>query len=53
MLGRKAITTTALGASLLLGNAVAQAAEEVGQAYLKGLGTYVIADDDRKVGTDT
>ena len=49
MLRRKAITTTALGASLLLGNAVAQAAEEVGQAYLKGLGTYIIADDDRNV----
>jgi len=52
MLGRKAITTTALGASLLLGNAVAQAAEEVGQAYLKGLGTYIIADDDRNVDDD-
>ena len=49
MLRRKAITTTALGASLLLGSAVAQAAEEVGQAYLKGLGTYIIADDDRNV----
>ncbi|MEQ1801329.1 MAG: OmpA family protein [Gammaproteobacteria bacterium] len=49
MLRRKAITTTAIGASLLLGNAVAQAAEEVGQAYLKGLGTYIIADDDRHV----
>jgi outer membrane protein OmpA-like peptidoglycan-associated protein len=49
MLRRKAITTTALGASLLLGHAVAQAAEEVGQAYLKGLGTYISADDDRHV----
>lgn len=44
-----AITTTAIGASLLLGTAVAQAAEEVGQAYLKGMGTYIIADDDRHV----
>ncbi len=52
MLGRKAITTTALGASLLLGNAVAQAAEEVGQAYLKGLGTYIFADSDRHVDDD-
>ena len=49
MLRRKAITTTALGASLLLGHAVAQAAEEVGQAYLKGLGTYISADSDRHV----
>jgi OOP family OmpA-OmpF porin len=44
-----AITTTAIGASLLLANVVAQAAEEVGQAYLKGLGTYVFADSDRNV----
>jgi len=44
-----AITTTAIGASLLLATAVAQAAEEVGQAYLKGMGTYIIADDDRNV----
>ena len=43
------MTTTALGASLLLGHAVAQAAEEVGQAYLKGLGTYISADNDRHV----
>ncbi len=49
MLRRKAITTTALGASLLLGHAVAQAAEEVGQAYLKGLGTYISADSERQV----
>ncbi|MEO8444905.1 MAG: outer membrane beta-barrel protein, partial [Gammaproteobacteria bacterium] len=45
----KAITTTALGAALLLGHAAAQAAEEVGQAYLKGLGTYISADSDRHV----
>ncbi|MDP2325286.1 MAG: outer membrane beta-barrel protein, partial [Gammaproteobacteria bacterium] len=49
MLRRKAITATALGASLLLGHAVAQAAEEVGQAYLKGMGSYISADDDRHV----
>ncbi|MBL8201694.1 MAG: OmpA family protein [Chromatiales bacterium] len=47
-----AITTTAIGASLLLGAAVAQAAEEVGQAYLKGLGTYIFADSDRHVDDD-
>ncbi len=45
----KAITTTALGAALLLGSAAAQAAEEVGQAYLKGLATYISADNDRHV----
>jgi OOP family OmpA-OmpF porin len=49
MLRRKAILATAIGASLLLGHAVAQAAEEVGQAYLKGLGTYIDPDDDRNV----
>jgi OOP family OmpA-OmpF porin len=49
MLRRKAITTTALGAALLLGHTAAQAAEEVGQAYLKGLGTYISADSDRHV----
>lgn len=49
MLRRKAIATTVLGASLLLGHAVAQAAEEVGQAYLKGMGTYIFADEDRHV----
>ncbi len=49
MLRRKAITATALGAALLLGHAVAQAAEEVGQAYLKGLATYIAPDDDRNV----
>ena len=49
MLRRKAITATALGASLLLGHGVAQAAEEVGQAYLKGLGTYISPDNDRNV----
>ncbi len=52
MLRRKAITTTALGASLLLGHAVAQAAEEVGQAYVKGLGTYISADSERRVEDD-
>ncbi|MEO7385479.1 MAG: OmpA family protein [Gammaproteobacteria bacterium] len=52
MLRSKAITTTALGASMLLGHAVAQAAEEVGQAYLKGLGTYISADGDRHVDDD-
>ena len=49
MLRKNLITTTALGASLLLGHAVAQAAEEVGQAYLKGLGTYMNADEDRHI----
>lgn len=49
MLRRKAMTATVMGASLLLGHA-AQAAEEVGQAYLKAMGTYISADDDR--GTD-
>jgi len=49
MLRRKAITATAIGASLLLGHAVAQAAEEVGQAYVKGMGSYISADDDRHV----
>ena len=49
MLRSKAITTTALGASLLLGHAVAQAAEDVGQGYLKGLATYISADSDRHV----
>ena len=52
MLRRNAITTTALGASLLLANVAANAAEEVGQAYLKALGTYVIADNDRNVDDD-
>jgi OOP family OmpA-OmpF porin len=49
MLRRKAITATALGAALLLGHAVAQAAEEVGQAYVKGMGSYISADSDRHV----
>ena len=31
-----AVTTTAIGAALLLASAVSQAAEDVGQAYLKG-----------------
>ena len=44
-----AVTTTAIGAALLLASAVSQAAEDVGQAYLKGMGTYIIADDDRHV----
>ena len=44
-----AVTGTAIGASLLLATAVAQAAEDVGQAYLKGMGTYILADDDRNV----
>ncbi|MEO8224993.1 MAG: OmpA family protein, partial [Gammaproteobacteria bacterium] len=45
----KAITATAIGAALLLGHATAHAAEQVGQAYLKGLGTYISADSDRHV----
>ncbi len=49
MLRSKALTVTALGASLLLGHAVAQAAEEVGQAYIKGLATYIDPDNDRNV----
>lgn len=49
MLRSQAITATALGASLLLGHAVAQAAEEVGQAYIKGLATYIDPDSDRNV----
>lgn len=49
MLRTKAIATSALGAALLLGHVTAQAAEEVGQAYLKGMGSYIIADDDRNV----
>jgi OOP family OmpA-OmpF porin len=49
MLRRKAITAAALGASLLLGHAVAQAAEEVGQAYVKGMGSYISGDDDRHI----
>jgi OOP family OmpA-OmpF porin len=49
MLRSKVLTVTAVGASLLLGHAVAQAAEEVGQAYIKGLATYIDPDNDRNV----
>ena len=49
MLRKNVLTTTVLGAALLLSQSVAQAAEEVGQAYLKGLGTYISADNDRHV----
>jgi OOP family OmpA-OmpF porin len=49
MPGRKTLTATVLGAALLLGHVAAQAAEEVGQAYLKGLGTFISPDDDRNV----
>lgn len=48
MLRRRAISTMATGAALLLGQAVVQAAEDVGQAYLKGMASYVGADNDRK-----
>jgi len=52
MLRQKAMTATALGASLLLGHAVAQAAEDVGQAYLKGMGSYISSDSDRHTDDD-
>ena len=39
------------GATLLLAYRV-QAAEEVRQAYIKGLGTWIGADDDRHVKDD-
>jgi OOP family OmpA-OmpF porin len=46
---RKTALTLAAGGSLLLAHGVAQAAEEVGQAYIKGMGSYIVADDDRSV----
>lgn len=46
---RKTALTLAAGGSLLLAHGVAQAAEEVGQAYIKGMGTYIVADDARAV----
>jgi OmpA-OmpF porin, OOP family len=49
MMRNKAISAMAVGASLLFGHAVAQAAEDVNRAYIKALGTYIDADDDRNV----
>lgn len=43
------ITTAALGAVLLFGLASTQAAEDVGQPYVKGMGSYIGADNDRNV----
>jgi OOP family OmpA-OmpF porin len=45
---RKTAFTIAAGSTLLLAQG-AQAAEEVGLAYLKGMGTYIAADDDRAI----
>ncbi|MEZ5564948.1 MAG: OmpA family protein [Gammaproteobacteria bacterium] len=44
-----AISSALLGAALLFGQVQGQAAEDVGQAYVKGLGTYIGADGDRNV----
>lgn len=49
MRSRTSITGAVLGAVLFLGLSGAQAAEDVGQPYVKGMASYIGADSDRNV----
>jgi hypothetical protein len=49
MQSKKVLTSTLCTTALLLGAQGLQAAEDVGQVYVKALGTYIDADSERLV----